>query len=430
MTAADETKNTFMPKAIESCKSRKEQPFFIFALSFLLSFRSLNYFINSLFATGLHINFSFSPIFYGVAALLGIVSYFYICFKRDLLSVVLCSFALYGTLSFFVIYPSFIEAIYTSPLDLAYSPVNILFLYCLPVLNYFRLVKNKNSIVASMLPWSLAILVLSSLSYFVFSIGKAHNDAAYMLISYGMLPYSCLCFLYPCGGNSLFRRLAVKLISIASFFIVVLSGSRGAMVCSIVFFVLLLFYKRINGLRILCFFLIVILATLAFTRATFFLEPLNQILTANGIYSRTIIKALEGLLFNSSDRADLYSVLWNGALESPLFGHGLWGDRVLLNSAFSHNVFLEFLSSFGLFFGFALIVWLVVSLTKSLFELDGVLRPLLFSAIPYGFVSLFFSGSFLNNEWFFVLVGLFFLKDKALVEREFNTEWRPLIWKK
>lgn len=425
MVAAKEQRMISIAAKEKLFLTTREQLLFTFSFCFLLCFRSLNYFINELVQNGLRINLPISPFLYGIAAFLGVLSYIYIFKKASIISIFLFLFLVLGTLVFLLAHKDNTSLIFTSIFDLAYSPVHILFLYCLPTMNYLLLIKNFKKILRILFFYSFLVLLLSIICYFGFSIGVGYTDSSYMTISYNMLPFACIASFY--SSNKKVNSFLTKLIVILSFFIIFISGARGAMICSLFFFALLLLFKKMKPL-IKCLLVTVVLLIFILIVSGFAKEILAFFLNNSNTYSRTIMKMLDGSFFVSSGRNEIYSTLWQGVLASPFFGYGLWGERVLING-FSHNIILEILSSFGLFFGILIIAYFALLVTMTFLHQKSILleiRILLLSFLPYGLVSLLFSGSYLNNEWFFALTGLLLIANRGN-KHEGNTNLRLFL---
>ena len=123
----------------------------------------------------------------------------------------------------------------------------------------------------------------------------------------------------------------------------------------------------------------------------------------------------------SSTRVQIWETAFAGINKSPIIGYGMWGDRPIVNG-FVHNIFIEFLCSYGYFFGSLLFVILVGFICKSVFRkhYDTLIHEMILVSIPAGFINLLFSGSYLTNIWFFFLVGLLikYHLEERMIDRE------------
>ena len=130
------------------------------------------------------------------------------------------------------------------------------------------------------------------------------------------------------------------------------------------------------------------------------------------IGSRTVDAIISGNIADPNGRLKLWSYSIEAIKDSPIFGHGLYGDRPYVGNTFrwgySHNIVLEMMASFGVF-GLAfclLILFLVLKyLTKKDFKEDRSLLIIIVSIC----CKLFISDSFLYLDMFWMLIGLFIL---------------------
>jgi len=183
-------------------------------------------------------------------------------------------------------------------------------------------------------------------------------------------------------------------------------GSRGGLVAAIIYAILLAFIDDKNRkFRLISTILMVILSG---TLLSLFLKLSDK----TGVTSRTLEMLQQGDISNSTGRLDIYDTIWNSILDSPYFGHGIYGDRVILDGIYCHNIFLEMFHNFGLFFGGGLILLILFSLIKGFLNSDNDCKKLLLMFFCYGFIPFLVSGSYLNNAEFGLFIGSLFLLTK------------------
>ena len=138
----------------------------------------------------------------------------------------------------------------------------------------------------------------------------------------------------------------------------------------------------------------------------------NTILNRIGIYSRSIDLFLEGEMYLSG-RDIIYGEVINQIVSNPIFGIGLAGDRIYTGGVYSHNIFLEILSGFGIIMGSVILIVIGFISIKSLFSRDLEGSNLMLIWFCIGFVPLTVSGSYLTEFQFWIFLGLAikFLKD-------------------
>lgn len=181
-------------------------------------------------------------------------------------------------------------------------------------------------------------------------------------------------------------------------------GTRGPLVCLILFLMLYLFFlqDRKWSSRVIIFSIgIVMLISMNYWQ-----DWLFRFLDSFGMSNRIIDKFDEGILFESSARDNIRSSLLAYISSGPLWGFGICGDRILVGT-YSHNLLLELVVSFGIVFGFVLFVYLTLLLIRGGFGAklweDKVFWLVLFCG---SYVHLMFSGTFLNEPFLFLLIGI------------------------
>ena len=125
-----------------------------------------------------------------------------------------------------------------------------------------------------------------------------------------------------------------------------------------------------------------------------------------GLSVRIFDKLLSGTASNVSSRDVIQAKLFD-AIGVRLFdGYGLCGDRVIAGS-YAHNIVIELWVEFGLLIGtmiFALIALTLLRgyLSAKTIECKGLIISLIFAC----FFKLFLSGSYLDEKFLFLLLGL------------------------
>lgn len=206
---------------------------------------------------------------------------------------------------------------------------------------------------------------------------------------------------------------------------IVLFGSRGAVVCFIVYFLFKISreFKNISykKLIILSIFLVVSIV-IAFSYKDL-LKVLDEYFYYNfGLRSRTI----ELILYDTghlSGRYIIYEVMSNSINRNPFFGIGIVGDRTLMNNfgLYAHNIFLELFVQFGIILGGLLLVILSLFIVNALSVKNEKIYNLAIIWICIGFIPLLFSGSYLTSIEFWVMLAILlkiFRKEEIFIKGE------------
>ena len=204
------------------------------------------------------------------------------------------------------------------------------------------------------------------------------------------------------------RYLVVAGVSVV---LTVMFGSRGPLLCLVVFlaflFAMWIRARRRNGAYIA---LVCICAALALL----FFDPIAHFFTsvASGVFgvdSRTLNLILEGGIAGDSGRSEIFAAVSQALWNNP-FGYGAYGDRPvvgpLYNWGYSHNIVLEFMMDFGVVPGLLLFVILVVAALRAIMcSSDRMLS--LMALIPFSMcASLMMSDTFWGSVYFWMLVGI------------------------
>lgn len=235
--------------------------------------------------------------------------------------------------------------------------------------------------------WAGAVLVVYyMLSYFA---GVFYIDAYNMSFSYGcLLP---MIVLYSQ------KKWLPTLVSFFMFLTVVAIGSRGSAGIYVAFLIVDFFVSRRKNQWI-----VLALAVLLFAMLPMFADFLSGV----GLRSRTLGMLNAGNISYDSGREQIYTTCLDTIWNHPLFGVGLFGDRVLLEGAYCHNFFIEVLMDFGVLFGLAIFVVLICLFLRSLRATKTGNRDLL---LVFTFGSLLphmVSGSYLISNNVALWIGL------------------------
>ena len=136
-----------------------------------------------------------------------------------------------------------------------------------------------------------------------------------------------------------------------------------------------------------------------------YLPEIVGILQNFGINSRTLIYFSEGIITSDSGRGEIYDVVIEEIKQNPLFGYGLFADRVFVGGVYCHNIFLEMFVDFGVLIPSLLVIlfvgyyWKILSVASSK-EIQFFILLFLASIIP-----LLLSGSYLTDFKFPLFVG-------------------------
>lgn len=382
----------------------------IFALCIIFFVPAINNFINSFLQIGLSVDiFLLTPVSYIFMAIISVVFLYRFLFRKKFF-IWIFLFFLFGSFISYFIYPEIRSAIYSSPVDLVYSPVNKLLFFCFPTFLGTVCLTNYNKLFEAMRIWSLITSVLGILTYVFVTIIQG-EILQYMVYSYFLLLPSCVCFEYANMKNTKIDFILAIISSIT----MVACGARGAIVALLLYFFIC--FSRYNLRRLTYSQIIKLLVALVciIIIMLFYNEILNlieNIFNYFNIDSRVIHYLQTESFLEDSGRHSISNSIVRGLISNPL-GYGLYGDRYVAhtfgssNNRYAHNIFLELLCDFGILGGAIVIILLALIILNLIKTFKGKKEiHLIFALIPYALFQLLFSSSYLENIPFFALVGL------------------------
>ena len=268
-------------------------------------------------------------------------------------------------------------------------PLIIPTVVCFTVVNSKKMVRKALDIMA----WVSSLLVVFyAWSFFT---GRFSIDSYNMSFSYGcLLP---MIVLYSQ------RRLIPTILSIFLFFVVVAIGSRGGAIIFVAYVIIdaVLNWRKGRWYVLISGGILVLL-----------IPSFLAILGRFDIGSRTLRLLNSGDITYDAGREEIYSTCTRALADNPLFGVGLFGDRVLLDGAYCHNFFLEIGLDFGLILGGMVLLFLIWCFIRSFRRSKGEDKDLLL-IITFGcFLPFMVSGSYLISNNVALWMGLLLLLNR------------------
>lgn len=219
--------------------------------------------------------------------------------------------------------------------------------------------------------------------------------------SYMLLPHVLMALLV-----TLYNRSFVNIFfSLLGVFLMLGFGSRGPVLCVIVFVATILiiiapFKHKILG-RIITIGVILVI----YFSIDKILSSLGEGLSSVGMSTRIMDYYSDGMLNDSSGRDEIQTVILRALSDNLLLGLGICGD-MRIAAGYSHNVVIEILASFGVLIGGFILISLFTCYYKAYRnclnnEQKGIWLVLFIS----GFVGLLFSGTYLTSSFFYFLLG-------------------------
>lgn len=283
--------------------------------------------------------------------------------------------------------------------DFATSPFYILFVCAFSGYIFTRYLTDCELFENIFFKFATAVIICSTISFFI-TLSKDYQKQ-YMVFSYNMLVNVVFLIVYFFE----YKKPIYLAIGLWGFILMFMAGCRGAIVCCAgSLMVYLLFHKttstkKIALVSLMSIFLYIIIVNLQDV-VTWIADMANNL----NIDSRTIKLIESGAFFDESGRDYIREQIIS---EFNMFGHGIFGDRVLGRGSYAHNFIIEIIAQFGYIPGTLILGAVFILIGRGLFSNDKTLRNLIIIFLSVGFFKLFFSSSYLSQEpGFYVLIGL------------------------
>ncbi len=277
------------------------------------------------------------------------------------------------------------------------NPVYALFVFSLPAYAFVRQLTDYSYFKKYLTIFSYIAVILSTVTFFF---ARDTSAAGYMTLSYNMIFQ--LFYLMITKTNHKFLRIPVVVIGV---FVLAFGGSRGALLSLLAGIGIFFLFKKMDirkKILLLVSILVAILIMLFFSREL--LTLVSYMLRSMNIESRSFDMLVSLEFFDESGREVLRDTLTSNI---SVFGHGMYGDRVLLEGMYAHNIILEMITQYGIIFGTALILCIVFFIIKGITRKEAPEWVLIIAVVPHGIISLMLSGSYLSvAPCFYLLLGL------------------------
>jgi O-antigen ligase len=280
------------------------------------------------------------------------------------------------------------------------------FFVCIPIGICVYSIRNKEIFYDVFLKGTYLITAILSISMFFHFGDNAYN----MFLSYSMLTP----LLFHINEYFKKKKLFFIIISVYELLIILLYGSRGALLCLAVFILLKIVFgiKRIlNKLAIMLGGLVSIsLFALNYERIG---NLILGILEKYGYYSRTLWSLFAGDITQLADRDNIWIQCIIMIKEKPIFGWGVGGEVRPLSIALSsrvdispHNGALELMLNYGIPIGITLSIILVLSICRIFFVKNQYHKDLILIYYCSAIVPMVVGREYLTNPQFFILMFL------------------------
>jgi O-antigen ligase len=316
--------------------------------------------------------------------------------------------------SYLILLSLIILTIILFPDNKNYLITGIFYLLCMDIPCFLCLASIRDYVILRriMLNLSYMVFILGLVYFFLLWVGRISFIHYSMTFSYYLL-LPALVFVSQ-------RKLLFTIFFIITCILMLMLGSRGALIWALLYTLLLIVFDSKSKNKTLLVITIICVLVIFGNLLSFLLKLSENI----NITSRTLNLIIEGNFTQDSERFSIYNKVWSYFLKSPIWGYGIFGDRVILGSdTYSHNIFLEILYDFGLFFGLTIILLIIFGMIRAFLISNYENRILLIMLIFYCFIPFLVSGSYLIEPKFWILMGLIF---SLTTNTSYNLDQKPI----
>lgn len=209
--------------------------------------------------------------------------------------------------------------------------------------------------------------------------------------------------------------------SIFALLLTVQNGSRGALLCIFLFVFLNFIIKREDSFKnkpkfYLSIMFIIMISVYVYFNYNLILKNIGELFTQMGLSSRTINAMINGTLTEDNGRSIIVRRAYTAIKEGGFWGLGAYGDRPYIAPyywwGYCHNIFLEILCNFGLFFGSILILILVYSIVNILLKKKNIYYTYTFIVFLCSCAKMLLSDTIWGYPDFWAFLGIMFMYPK------------------
>lgn len=318
--------------------------------------------------------------------------------KLDVILITLLSIMLF--LLTILFFPDNVAYIFPVGNTLINNPIVSLFIYSFTGYIAVRNLKDYQHLIDYLRLFSYVVIISSMIIFFGIKNSFANQ---YMTLSYNMLLQVCFLVMFAPEKNKALHNAIMGI----GIFIIVFGGARGpalGLLICLAFKLLGVERRKIGNKK---YIIITILGMIGFVFCLFYksiLLFLVDLIGNMGITSRNI----ELLLYSNDDISSGRFEIYHRIIQNSNFlGHGLYGDRVILEGTYAHNLFFEWIAEFGIFIGIICAFLFSFLIIYGFKNGNDFLRKLVVVFIPNGFIGLMLSGSYLGQQpAFYILIAL------------------------
>lgn len=306
-----------------------------------------------------------------------------------------------------------------------YNWFGLLYLFFVTTLPWFLVAINIDDLNEILISYkkNAKWILISNIILIAYCIFTERNMFGNMEISYSILPLAIFSF-YSFTTSKKIKHLLYFIVSSLT---IVAVGSRGPLIC-ILIFIFIFMLTNAKKQKILTIIFLIISIFFIYNFNTIILNMIS-VFEKYDIPSRTLYKIIESDFTDGTGRNKIYATTLDLLNEYPVFGVGLGVERITINqkfnnmqkdmsSSYPHNLILEILVQFGYVIGILVILFVAFIILRALKKSNLVEKNILIIFGTMEGVRLMISSSYLLSPIIFMFLGFCFRKSLLAKEEK------------
>ena len=236
-----------------------------------------------------------------------------------------------------------------------------------------------------------------------------NNKLNYMVFGISLV-YSFVGFITYFYIKNKYKVLNLIIVIIIVILIFIFGNRSSLLICLSIWLFMKLYNIRNSFKKVISLFIMITISIVAYINIFNILKGINIFLQKMGIHSYSISKYImaidNGFIKSTSGREELAKLSIDIIKSNPLKPHGLKYFTYFTGRIYPHNLILDLSIVFGLLGAVFIIGFLIYLIFKSKYIKNESFKIILSEIIVLEFLWLFFSGTFIEESIFWIIIGV------------------------
>ena len=236
-----------------------------------------------------------------------------------------------------------------------------------------------------------------------------NNKLNYMVFGISLV-YAFVGFITYFYIKNKYKVLNLIIVIIIVILIFIFGNRSSLLICLSIWLFMKLYNIRNSFKKVISLFIMITISIVAYINIFNILKGINIFLQKMGIHSYSISKYImaidNGFIKSTSGREELAKLSIDIIKSNPLKPHGLKYFTYFTGRIYPHNLILDLSIVFGLLGAIFIIGFLIYLIFKSKYIKNESFKIILSEIIVLEFLWLFFSGTFIEESIFWIIIGV------------------------